>query len=97
MAERERGEVVKRIYQRFILDEGRHTWREETQLLPSMEMRSANPKSQWRFAKSFHFHLRFKGFVNKISHLLYTDKQYKYLLENYLVYFQYANTKRKKK
>ena len=74
MAERERGEVVKRIYQRFILDEGRHTWREETQLLPSMEMRSANPKSQWRFAESFHFHLRFKGFVNEISHSLYTNK-----------------------
>ena len=26
------------------------------------------------FAKSFHFRLRFKGFVNKISHLLYTRK-----------------------
>ena len=26
------------------------------------------------FAKSFHIHLRFKGFVNKISHSLYTNK-----------------------
>ena len=26
------------------------------------------------FTKSFHFCLRFKGFVNKISHLLYTNK-----------------------
>ena len=26
------------------------------------------------FAESFHFHLRYKGFVNKISHLLYTNK-----------------------
>ena len=26
------------------------------------------------FARSFHFHLRYKGFVNKISHLLCTNK-----------------------
>ena len=26
------------------------------------------------FAESFHFRLRFKGFVNKISHSLYTNK-----------------------
>ena len=26
------------------------------------------------FAKCFQFHLRFKAFVNKISHLLYTNK-----------------------
>ena len=25
-------------------------------------------------AESFHFHFRFKGFVNKISHLFYTNK-----------------------
>ena len=28
----------------------------------------------WWFAESFHFHLRFKGFVNKISLVLYTNK-----------------------
>ena len=38
------------------------------------------------FTKSFHFCLRFKEFVNKISHLLYTNKQYRCLLENYLWY-----------
>ena len=37
----------------------------------------------------------FKGFVNKISHSLCTNKQYRYLLENYLAYFQYASIKRK--
>ena len=47
------------------------------------------------FVESFHFLLRFKGFINKISHSLYSNKQYKYLLENYLVYFQYSNLKRK--
>ena len=47
------------------------------------------------FVESFHFLLRFKGFANKISHSLYSNKQYKYLLENYLVYFQYTNLKRK--
>ena len=26
------------------------------------------------FTKSFHFCLRFKGFVNKINHFLYTNK-----------------------
>ena len=26
------------------------------------------------FAKSLHFHLKFKGFANKISHMLYTNK-----------------------
>ena len=46
------------------------------------------------FAKSFHFRLRFKGFVNKTRHLLYTDKQYKYLLENYLLYLQCTNIRR---
>ena len=46
---------------------------------------------------SFHFRLRFKGYVNKINHLLYTNKQYQYLLENYLAYFQYSNIKRKVK
>ena len=74
MTERERGEEVKRISQRFILDEGRYTWREETQLIPSTEMRSANAKSQWCFAESFYFRLRFKRFVNKVSYLLYTNK-----------------------
>ena len=49
------------------------------------------------FAESFHFHLKFKRFVNKISHLLYTNKQYKYLLKNYLAYFQHTNSKRKEK
>ena len=49
------------------------------------------------FAESFHFRLRFKGYVNKINHLLYTNKQYQYLLENYLAYFQYSNIKRKVK
>ena len=29
---------------------------------------------RWCFGESFHFHLRFKGFVNKIRHLLYTNK-----------------------
>ena len=32
------------------------------------------------FAESFHFCLRFKGFVNKRSHSLYSNKQYQYLL-----------------
>ena len=32
------------------------------------------------FAESFHFCLRFKGFVNKRSHALYSNKQYQYLL-----------------
>ena len=49
------------------------------------------------FAESFHFCLRFKGFVNKISHSLYTTTQYRYLLENYLAYFQHTNIKRKEK
>ena len=49
------------------------------------------------FAKSFHFHLRFKGFVNKISHSSYTNKYYRYLLENYLAYFQHTNIKWKQK
>ena len=39
----------------------------------------------------------FKGFLNNISHSLCTNKKYEYLLENYLVYFQYTNIKRKKK
>ena len=47
------------------------------------------------FVKSFHFPLRFKGFVNKISHSLYTNKYYEYLLENYLACFQSTNIKRK--
>ena len=49
------------------------------------------------FVESFHFHHRFKGFINKMSYSLYTNKQYKCLLENYLTYFQYAITKRKEK
>ena len=44
------------------------------------------------FAESFHFRLRFKGFVNKISHSLYPNK---YLLLNCLAYFQHTNIKRK--
>ena len=32
-------------------------------------------------AKSFNFHLRFKGFVNKIDHLLQTNEQCQYLLK----------------
>ena len=44
--------------------------------------------------ESFHFHLRFKGFVNELSHLLYTDKQY--LSENYPVYFNTLMLKEKK-
>ena len=47
------------------------------------------------FEESFHF--RLKGFVNKISHSLYTNKWYKYVLENYLAYFQYTNIKRKER
>ena len=49
------------------------------------------------FCQKFSFHLSFKGFVNKINHSLYTNTQYKYLLENYLTYFQYTNFKRKEK
>ena len=43
---------------------------------------------QERFAESFHFHLMLKGFVNKISYLLYTI---------YLAYFQHTNIKRTEK
>ena len=47
------------------------------------------------FEESFHF--RLKGFVNTISHMLYTNKWYKYVLENFLAYFQYTNVKRKER
>ena len=36
--------------------------------------RSPGEGNGYRFAKSFHFCLKFKGFVNKISHSLYTKK-----------------------
>ena len=49
------------------------------------------------FAESFSFNLSFKGFVNKINHLLYKNRQYKYLLENHLAYFQCTNIKGKEK
>ena len=48
------------------------------------------------FTKSFHFCLRFKGFVNKISHLLYTNKQYQYLLKITYLTFSALTLKEKR-
>ena len=74
----------------------------DTGLMPSSRSSPKAFQRWWRltvetlFCRKLSFHVKFKGFANKIRHLLYTNKQYQYLLKITYLTFNALTLKEKR-